>query len=80
VLETKRYSGSARNLVDADRLLVNYCNNSTWWATARTNCIANSESSEHHPSRRHSEHATTRHGMAIHFHRLSNLQQLSARA
>ena len=29
---------------------------------------------------RYSKYTTTRNGMAIHFHRLSNLQQLSTRA
>jgi len=49
----------------------------------RANRVAistNSRRNDKYSRCRYSKYTTTRHGVAIHFHRLSNLQQLSTRA
>jgi len=74
-----RCSGCGRNAVDVDRLLVTTGINSARRATIITNTTPTNRRNRYHACREYSEHTTSRHSMAIHFHRLPNLQQLSTR-
>jgi hypothetical protein len=79
-LEATRCGGCGRSALDIDRLLViNGTSSANRVAIIINNTPAN-KYSEHYYGHRCSEYSTMRHRVAIHFHRLPHLQQLSTRA
>ena len=68
-----RCGGCGRNTLDTDRMLVTNGTSGANWAAIIINNMPASKYGEHYSCRRCSERSTTRHRVAIHFHRLPHL-------
>ena len=69
-----RCGGCRRNTLDTDRMLVINSTNSANRGATITNGTPAIRSNKHHSACSCSDCITTRHGVAVHFHRLPNLQ------